>query len=97
MAVKESGVDVHLICGERSKPVPPPRPVERGEWENEWLTERAAGVAVFSGRIHVSVSARASREAWDANAGMKSALFTADWQFQSPIERERAGGEDLEK
>ena len=49
--------------------------------------ERAAGVAVFSGRIHVSVSARASREAWDANAGMKYALFTADWQFQSPIER----------
>ena len=38
-----------------------------------------------------------SREAWDANAGMKSAFFTADWQFQSPIERERAGGEDLER
>ena len=52
---------------------------------------------MFSGRIHVSVSARVSREAWDANTGMKSALFTADWQFQSPIEREREGGEDLDR
>ena len=33
----------------------------------------------------------------DKHAGMKSALFTADLQFQSPIERERAGGEDLDR
>ena len=39
----------------------------------------------------MSVSARACREAWDANAGMKSALFTADWQFQSERERKREG------
>jgi len=40
-----------------SRPVPPPLPVKQGEWENEKLLERAAGVAVSSGLIQVSVRA----------------------------------------
>ena len=44
----------------------------------------------------MSLSAQ-GREEKHANVGMKSALFPADWQFQSPIERERAGGGDLDR
>ena len=43
--------------GEISKPVPPPWPDGREVCEKE-EDERAAGVAVFSGVIQVSVSAR---------------------------------------
>ena len=44
--------------GEMSKPVPPPRPDGREVCEKEKEDERTAGVAVFSGVIQVSVSAR---------------------------------------
>ena len=44
--------------GEISKPVPPPRPDGREVCEKEKEDERAAGVAVFSGVIHVLVSAK---------------------------------------
>ena len=40
--------------------------------------ERAAGVAEFSGVIHVSVRARKWRVIRDVEAEMKSAFLTAD-------------------
>ena len=60
--------------GDVKRPVPPPAPVERGVWVKECETERAAGVAVFSGVIQVSVRARNCRHlrvAWlEMNSGM---------------------------
>ena len=44
--------------GEMGKPVPPPRPDGWEVCEKEKEDERAGGVAVFSGVIQVSVSAR---------------------------------------
>ena len=72
---------------EISRPVPPPRPDDREVWENVWLVESAAGVALFSGLIQVSVEARISGDRWLAYAVMKSALFTANWQFHSPTDK----------
>ncbi len=65
--------------------MPPPLPIVRGVWEKVKLVERAAGVAVSSGLIQVSVRAMRLRPEWVAIEGIKSALFTADWQFQRPI------------
>ncbi|KAK1795647.1 hypothetical protein P4O66_001139 [Electrophorus voltai] len=79
---KESGVKRH--SQDISKAVPPPLPRRLGECVNEKAEDRAAGVAEFSGVIHVSVRARKCRKWRDANAEMKSAFWTADWQFQSP-------------
>uniref|UniRef100_A0A0E9W6X6 Uncharacterized protein n=1 Tax=Anguilla anguilla TaxID=7936 RepID=A0A0E9W6X6_ANGAN len=62
----ERGRAEYFQEGEIRRPVPPPRPDGRGVWENEKKEERAAGVAVFSGVIHVSVRARKSRESREA-------------------------------
>lgn len=45
-------------------------------------------MAVSSGLIHVSVSAKTERPECEAIAVMKSALLTADWQFHKPMGRE---------
>ena len=60
LALGISWLYFHLL--EISKPVPPPRPDVREVWENVWLTESAAGVALFSGLIQVSVRARMSSD-----------------------------------
>ncbi|KAK1800660.1 hypothetical protein P4O66_005872 [Electrophorus voltai] len=54
------------------------------EWVNKKAEDRAVRVAEFSGVIHVSVRARKCWKWRDANAEMKSAFWTTDWQFQSP-------------
>ncbi len=79
-----------------SRPVPPPWPTWRGVWEKEKLLERAAGVAESSGRIQVSVKPKMLRVDCKEKAEMKSALLTADWQFQRAIEKERGVVEDVE-
>jgi len=79
-----------------SRPVPPPRPTWRGVWEKEKLLERPAGVAESSGRIQVSVKPKMLRVDCKEKAEMKSALLTADWQFQRAIEKERGVVEDVE-
>ncbi len=79
-----------------SRPVPPPRPTWRGVWEKEKLLERAAGVAESSGRIQVSVKAKTLSVDCKEKAEIKSALLTADWQFQRPTEKERGAVEDVE-
>ncbi len=79
-----------------SRPVPPPRPTWRGVWEKEKLLERAAGVAESSGRIQVSVKPKMLRVDCKEKAEMKSALLSADWQFQRAIEKERGVVEDVE-
>ncbi len=79
-----------------SRPVPPPRPTWRGVWEKEKLLERAAGVAESSGRIQVSVKPKMLRVDCKEKAEMKSALLTADWQFQRAIEKERGVVGDVE-
>ncbi len=79
-----------------SRPVPPPRPTWRGVWEKDKLLERAAGVAESSGRIQVSVKPKMLRVDCKEKAEMKSALLTADWQFQRAIEKERGVVEDVE-
>lgn len=56
----------YFQAGEINKPVPPPRPDGRGVWENEKEEERAAGVAVLSGVIQVSVRARKWRDRKEA-------------------------------
>lgn len=48
--------------GEIRRPVPPPRPEGRGVCEKEKEDESAAGVAVLSGVIQVSVRARNWRD-----------------------------------
>ena len=65
---------------------PPVRPEGRGVWVNLCAAERAAGVAVFSGGIQVSVNARKSRDFSMARAEILSGWpsFTAEWQFQRP-------------
>ncbi len=72
-----------------SRPVPPPRPTWRGVSEKEKLLERAAGVAESSGRIQVSVKPKMLSVDCKEKAEMKSALLTADWQFQRATEKER--------
>ena len=47
--------------GEMRSPVLPPQPVCPRECENEWALESAAGVAVFTGVIQVSIRARKLR------------------------------------
>ncbi len=79
-----------------SRPVPPPRPTWRGVSEKEKLLERAAGVAESSGRIQVSVKPKMLRVDCKEKAEMKSALLTADWQFQRAIEKERGVVEGVE-
>ena len=76
--------EFHL--GDVSSPVPPPIPVERGVWVNLWETARAAGVAVLSGVIQVSVRARKLRDLREAWAEINSAIsfLVAAWQFQRP-------------
>ena len=61
-------------------PVPPPRPEGQGVWEKEYVGERAAGVAVFSGMIQVSVRAKK----WRVLEGGVSQNGQFSWQFQSP-------------
>ena len=48
---------VNFQCLEMRTPVPPPHPTGRGVCEKVESTESAASVAVFSGRIQVSVRA----------------------------------------
>ncbi len=79
-----------------SRPVPPPRPTWRGVWEKDKLLESAAGVAESSGRIQVSVKAKMLSVDCKEKAEMKSALLTADWQFQRATEKERGVVEDVE-
>ncbi|KAK1801597.1 hypothetical protein P4O66_004559 [Electrophorus voltai] len=79
---KESGVKHH--SRDISKPVPPPLPRHLSEWVNEKAEDKTARIAEFSGVIHVFVRARKCRKWRDANAEMKSAFWTTDWQFQSP-------------
>ncbi len=63
-------------------------------WEKK-LLESAAGVAESSGRIQVSVGSKMLSAVWEALAGIRSALLTADWQIQRPIEKERGKEEDV--
>ena len=63
------------------RPVPPPLPVDLGVWEKLYAAERAAGVDEFWAVIQVSVSARNWRPCVYAKEEIKSAFFTADWQF----------------
>ena len=63
------------------RPVPPPRPVDLGVWEKLYAAERAAGVDEFWAVIQVSLSARNWRPCVYAKEEIKSAFFTADWQF----------------
>ncbi len=79
-----------------SRQVPPPRPTWRGVWEKEKLLERVAGVAESSGRIQVSVKPKMLSVDCKDKAEMKSALLTADWQFQRALEKERGVVEDVE-
>ncbi len=79
-----------------SRTVPPPRPTWRGVWEKDKLLERAAGVAESSGRIQVSVKHKMLSVDCKEKAEMKSALLTADWQFQRAMEKERGVVEDVE-
>ena len=68
------------------RPVPPPLPVDLGVWEKLYAAERAAGVDEFWAVIQVSVSARNWRPCVYAKAEIKSAFFTADWQFhKAPV------------
>ena len=76
------GKKLHLR--EMSKPVPPPLPVGLSVWVKEKAEERAAGVAVLSGVIQVSVRARKSSDCCVTKPEMKSALRVADWQFHRP-------------
>ncbi len=76
-----------------SRPVPLPRPTWRGVSK---LLERAAGVAESSGWIQVSVKPKMLSVDCKEKAEMKSALLTADWQFQRAIEKERGVVEDVE-
>ncbi len=57
MLIPREGKGIHFQSLEISRPVPPPFPVRWGVWENEKLLESAAGVAVSSGLIHVSLRA----------------------------------------
>ncbi len=79
-----------------SRPVPPPRPTWCGVWEKDKLLERAAGVAESSGRIQVSVKPKMLSVDCKEKVEIKSALFTADWQFQRAMEKERGVVEDVE-
>ncbi len=79
-----------------SRPVTPPRPTWRGVWEKEKLLERAAGVAESSKRIQVSVKPKMLSVDCKEKVEMKSALLTADWQFQRAMEKERGVVEDVE-
>ncbi len=79
-----------------SRPVPPPRPTWGGGWEKNKLLERAAGVAESSGQIQVSVKPKMLSVVCKEKAEMKSALLTADWQFQRAMEKERGVVEDVE-
>ncbi len=63
-------------------------PVKRWVSEKEKLLESAAGVALSSGLIQVSVRAMRFSLEWLVMEVMKSALLTADWQFHRPIEKE---------
>ncbi len=53
------------------------------------------GVAESSGRIQVSVKPKMLSVDCKEKAEMKSALLTADWQFQRPTEKERGVVEDV--
>ncbi len=55
-----------------------------GGWDKK-LLESAAGVADSSGWIQISVGPKML---------IRSALLTADWQIQRPIEKERGKEED---
>ena len=67
-------------------PVPPPRLARRGEWVNVCTSDSAAGVAVFSIGIHVSVNPRNCSDLKAAWPTIVSAMrsFTAEWQFKRP-------------
>ncbi len=72
----DKGVNFQLL--EMSRSVPPPLAVKRGVWEKEKLLERAAGVALSSGLIQVSVRAMRLRPRMTSMEVMKSALLSAD-------------------
>ena len=69
LLIPKDGKGINFQSLEISRPVPPPLPVKRGEWENEKLLESAAGVAVSSGLIQVSV--RAMRFSLECNRSNK--------------------------
>ncbi len=79
-----------------SRSVPPTRPTWRGVWEKDKLLERAAGVAESSGRIQVSVKPKIPSMDCREKAERKSALLTADGQFQRAMEKEKCVVEDVE-
>ncbi len=81
---------------EMRRPVPSPFLTWQGCEEKEKLLERAAGVAESSGRIQVSVKPKMLSAVWEAIAGIRSALLTADWQFQRPTEKERGIKEEVQ-
>ncbi len=66
---------------------PHPGELDEGMWEIEKLLERAAWVAESSGRIQVSVKPKMLSVDFKEKAEMKSALLTADWQFQRAMEK----------
>lgn len=71
-----------MLRWDRERGVKQPFPDSHGVWDL-YAEESAAGVAEFWEVIQVSVSARKSKAWWEARAEMKSAFFTADWQFLS--------------
>ncbi len=60
------------------------------------MLERAAGVAESSGRIQVSVKPKMQSMDCREKAERRSALLTADGQFQRAMEKEKCVVEDVE-
>ncbi len=59
------------------------------------LKSPKTGSAVPSGRIQVSVKPKFVSVDCKEKAEMKSALLTADWQFQKPTEKEGGAVEEV--
>ncbi len=64
--------------------------------EREIVIERAAGVAETFRRIQVSVKPNRLSVDCKDKSEIKSALLTADWQFQRATEKEKGVVEDVE-
>ncbi len=86
--IRESGLSISN-CLKWVDKCPPSQPTWRGVWEKEKLLARAAGVAESSGRIQVSVKPKMLSVDSKEKAEIKSALLTADWQFQRPMEKKK--------
>ncbi len=73
---------------------PTPANLPWGVREREIVRESSRGSGVFW-RIQVSLKPKMLSVDCKEKAEMKSALLTADWQFQRPTEKERGVVEDV--